>query len=99
MCFSENRIGLKMVSEYISRLRTLLEGQQLVETKILLDRIKTESDITELIVPQWLPLVTNTSQPAVSRMVCFVKSTKPVGLGSVLLNQERLKNISEYLSR
>ena len=76
-----------MASECYSRLRTLLEGQHLLETKVLLDKIKTEGDVTELITPQWLPLVTNLNQPAVSRIVCFVKSVNPIGLGSVLLNQ------------
>ena len=80
-----------MAAESYTRLRTLLEGQHLIETKLLLDKIKTERDVRELIVPQWVPLMTNLSQPAVSRITCLVKSPCPVGLGSVLLNQDRIK--------
>ena len=77
-----------MEKETFSRLKTLLGSQQLLQTKQLLDDLKSENDISELITPQWLPLVTNLHQPAVTRMICFVKSQRPTGLGSVLLNQE-----------
>ena len=76
-----------------NRLQTLLEGQHLVETKILLDKIKTKDDVTELITPQWLPLVTNAEKPSVSRIMALVKTPEPVGLGSVLLNQEGTNNL------
>ena len=77
--------------ETISQLRAFLEGQHLIETKILLDKIKTKNDVTELISPQWLPLVTDVEHPAISRFLAFVKSPEPLGLGSVLLNQARFK--------
>lgn len=77
-----------MESEIKTRVRMLLEGQNIMQSKILLDKLKNEKDIIPLVTTQWLPLVTDNEYPTCSKLTAFVQGDEPSGLGSVLLNQE-----------
>lgn len=81
-----------MESEIKTRIRTLLESQEVLQSKVLVEKLKKEKDITGLITPQWLPLVTDTKYVTSSKLTAFVHSEDATGLGSVLLNQVPIKH-------
>ena len=64
-----------------------LEGQQVVEAKSLLARIKEIPDLTDILTDQLLPCQTDVSMTGGSRMLAFIKCQGIVGLGQVFLTQ------------
>ena len=70
-----------------SRLVHQLEGQQVVEAKVLLNRIKEVPDLTNILTDQLLPCQTDVSMNGSSRILALVKHPQIVGLGQVFLTQ------------
>ena len=80
--------------EFSTRLGVQLEGQKLLESKILLQKLYAINDVTKIIESQWLPLTTSIEFPGYSRAMALVESTDIVGYGSVLLHQPSVENLS-----
>ena len=90
-----------MESEYFSRLAIQLESQNVLEAKILLEKLYALNDVKDIVEAQWLPLMTDTDFPTYPRMLALIESTGLVGYGSVLLNQPTYPNmmlVQEWLS-
>ena len=65
-----------------TRLIHLLEHQDLLEARIVLKKIKGLDDVSGIISTQWVPLATDTENPAFSSVIGFFTSEKTVGYGS-----------------
>ena len=74
-----------------SRLIHQLEGQQVVEAKALLDKIKQVNDLTGILTDQIVPCQTDVQHSGGTRILALVKSNQTVGLGPVFLTQVREK--------
>ena len=74
-------------TEIKNKLMLQLEGQDMLEAKILLEKIQASNDVKELCRCQWVPLTTNLGNNAQSDIVALVSSDTRVGLGPVLLHQ------------
>ena len=73
--------------EIKNKLMLQLEGQDMLEAKILLEKIQQSNDVRELARCQWVPLTTNLGENAQSDILAFITADSRVGLGSVLLHQ------------
>ena len=80
-------------SEYLSRIAVQLEGQKVLEAKVLLQKLYEYNDVKNVVEAQWLPLQTDLNHPSYSRAIALIKSPELVGYGSVLLNQPSYGNL------
>ena len=76
--------------EVKNRLALQLEGQDMLEAKTLLDKLKELNDVTDLLTTQWVPLTTNMGENSKSTIMAFIKAEVMVGYGAVLFHQVKL---------
>ena len=75
------------MDEVRAKLINLLSGQNILESKLLLDEIGKLDDLTEIVSDQWVPCTTDVNNQNASRILALIKSEELLGLGPVLLVQ------------
>ena len=85
-----------------TRLVHLLENQDLLEARLLLKKVKALDDVSGIVSTQWVPLTSNSHNPAFSSVMGLFTSEKTVGYGSVLLHEPSVENLlllTQWLTR
>ena len=70
-----------------AKLIELMEGQKIMEAKLLIKSVNDLNDISDIINEQWLPCTTDVKFQNSARVMATVVADEQIGLGPVLLIQ------------